>query len=71
MPWENGEYTPPKYKLSEAGRDFTTTQSYKPDEPAKTYICECGNDRLQVGSAHYLTVIKCPDCKWEDVIHDG
>ncbi len=43
-------------------------------EPAKTAYClMCGNDKFLVGSNNdaLLTILKCPECGWERVIHEG
>jgi phage FluMu protein Com len=40
-------------------------------EPTLTRCGLCGTDRLQVGRASYMTILRCPNCKWETVIHEG
>jgi len=43
-----------------------------PSTPMKRVVCRgCGGDRFQVGSGEWVTAIKCVNCGWERVIHDG
>jgi len=59
-----------RYKGETRG-DFPWRQTVDLD-PIKTYVCKkCGGDRFIVGSISYTTSIKCPTCKWEQVVHDG
>lgn len=53
--------------------DFTFIGWSYEKEPAATCIClKCGNDRFLVGcSDALLTILKCPNCGWERVVHDG
>ncbi len=42
--------------------------------PAETYVCQvCGTSRFLVGCNGHacLTILKCPNCGWERVIHEG
>lgn len=42
------------------------------DKPMTTVVCvTCGGDKFQVGSGDWVTAIKCCECGWERVIHDG
>ncbi len=52
---------------------ISTAESVHPDDPLKTCVCcKCKTDKFEVGqNKNYQTVIKCPNCGWEEVIHDG
>ncbi len=47
--------------------------SYEQEPPGTAYCLKCGNDKFLVGSNFdaLLTIIKCPECGWERVIHEG
>lgn len=37
-----------------------------------TYQCvRCGGTQFNVGRGAYRTVIRCPACKWERLVHEG
>lgn len=39
---------------------------------AETVQCiKCGSKEFNVGSGTHFTVIRCPKCKWEWIVHDG
>ncbi len=42
--------------------------------PPNTCLCvKCGGDKFLVGNSPDcpLTIIKCPECGWERVVHEG
>lgn len=42
------------------------------EKVSEAYVClKCGGDRFHVGHGPHLTVLKCPDCGWTQVVHDG
>ena len=42
------------------------------DEQEKRLACKlCGGASFEVSSGNYRTVIRCPKCRWELLIHDG
>lgn len=54
--------------LQERG-DFNITYD---DDKWATYICPiCKGDKFIVGAIDWSTIMKCPTCKWESVIHEG
>lgn len=50
-----------------------TDYGKKEFQPIKTYVCShCGGNQFHVGEGRELnTFIKCVNCEWEMVIHDG
>ncbi len=37
-----------------------------------TLVCvKCKTDKFVVGQADYQTILRCPECGWERVVHDG
>jgi hypothetical protein len=52
-------------------KEFHIGQGYE-EKPCKVLICKkCGSDKFIVGRGSYYTAIKCPNCNWEQCIHDG
>ncbi len=49
---------------------FSKGQCYE-EGVAKKLICKCGCDKMYVGQDSHFTIIKCPECGNEEVIHDG
>ena len=33
--------------------------------------CRCGNDKFQIGSGYYVTLVKCVDCGIVETVHTG
>ena len=53
--------------------DFKIHQCYtKNSDCTETIVCKkCGGDKFIVGQDDYFTAIKCPNCEWEECIHEG
>lgn len=50
---------------------FHVGQCYT-SKPAKKLRCKiCRGDKFEVGTDDYFTAIRCPDCGWEECVHDG
>ncbi len=53
--------------------DFTFVGwSYERKPPKRCFCVKCGGTKFLVGSSEAcMTIIKCPECGWERVVHDG
>ena len=59
------------YDIDKKDNTFHLGQCYD-DHFAYLISCrECGESKLNVGVGHCITIIRCPNCEWEAVIHDG
>jgi len=68
---EGFEETPINKVVEYVQSDFSLGQTYD-DKPAEKIVCvKCGSDRFEVGSGHCLTVLRCPNCRWEAICHEG
>lgn len=57
--------------LEDTGEFFETGQAYD-DTPAQKARCKrCGGDRFEVATGSYLTVLRCPTCKYEVTVQNG
>lgn len=52
-------------------KPFVKHQCYT--EPGSTRLlkCDCGSGLFEVGIDDFLTVVRCPKCGLEKIIHDG
>ncbi len=61
----------PPYVLQAQGWKPVAKDAYKGEE-VETYVCsKCKTDKFIVGCGDCQTLLKCPNCGWEEVIHDG
>lgn len=67
---DDAEYRDVSWFRSEDRHDFHISDDK--DVCLKTEVCKiCGGDRFLVGSGGYKTAIKCANCGWESVVHEG
>lgn len=50
--------------------DFRVKRPYQSEFP-QTIICPCGCDQFIVGKGSYFTAIRCKECGFEYVVHEG
>lgn len=70
---ENIKEVDEPYEIDKDAPKWHTGQSYV-DKPATQIKCSiCGSDKFHVAENEhdYWTGIKCVNCEWESMIHDG
>lgn len=50
---------------------FHIGQSYEKKAVTSLECKSCGGKEFNVGSGHCYTAIRCPNCKWEVLLHEG
>jgi DNA-directed RNA polymerase subunit RPC12/RpoP len=51
--------------------DWHTGQTYAAKPALQLRCVKCGSTQFEVGSSEYWTGIRCPNCKYEMLWHDG
>ena len=52
-------------------QDFSIGQSYSKKTDDLMCCKVCGGDKFELGMGSYHTAIRCPQCKYEYLIHEG
>jgi predicted nucleic-acid-binding Zn-ribbon protein len=56
---------------SDGKADFINEKTYSGEALATLFCKKCGCSEFMVGSSRYYTAIKCPECGWEECVHEG
>lgn len=57
--------------LEGTGEHFHIGQSYEKKPAEKQRCVTCKTDKLEIATGSYFTAVRCPNCGWENCIHDG